>query len=450
MNRRELLQSMALTGVATTLGFPRWAVASDGAGPNGQHLVSIFLRGAADGLTVCAPIGESRYFDARPTLAISEADALPLDGFFALHPAAAGLKTLFDERDLAMVHASGLITAQRSHFAAQAVMEQGVDSADVPVENGWLGRYLTGLMPNDPLAAVALDKALPQSMAGFGAGLALGEIDRFGVRFDERAKQALSKAYVSDPLLAPTASAALIAADAIVPITELPAGENYPPGPLGLGLADTARLIHGESGLVVAAVNSGGWDHHDSQNEQIGPLLAQLGDALIAFRADLGDQWQRTTVIIQTEFGRRVHENASGGTDHGHGGVILAAGGGVNGGKVYGDWPGLAPDQLSAGQDLAVTTDYRQVLAEMLVRRMHVADVAGIFNGWSPGPWLDVFRPAAEAAGPSRSVHATASRLATRSHQAAPEFIPSSLEIPSIPRGLRPFSRIPGDWQHGH
>jgi len=441
MNRRELLQSMALTGAVSAIGIPRWVLAAGGASVNGQHLVSIFLRGAADGLSVCAPLGEARYFDARPTLAINEADALPLDGFFGLHPAAAGLKTLFDDQELAIVHASGLITSQRSHFAAQAAMEQGVDASDLPTGDGWLGRYLAQLMPEQPLAAVALDKAVPESMAGVGFALALGEIDQFGARFDDRAQYALNQAYTDDPLLAPTASAALTAVDAIAPIAGLPVGEGYPPGPLGTGLADTARLIRGESGLVVAAVNSGGWDHHDSQNAQIGPLLAQLAESLVAFRADLGDKWHDTTVIIQTEFGRRVRENASGGTDHGHGGVMLVAGGGVNGGLVYADWPGLAPGQLSAGEDLAVTTDYRQVLAEMLNRRFGLAETDAVFNGWQPGPWLDIFRPLAPIATPAKRAsraQASVGRASASTLDRRP-----GLDIPAFPRRFQPFGPLP-------
>jgi uncharacterized protein (DUF1501 family) len=432
MKRRELLQWMAFTGVASSA--PRWVLAAGQQSVSGKHLISVFLRGAADGLTVCAPLGEGRYFDARPTLAVAESSALPLDGFFGLHPAATGLKTLFDDGQLAVVHATGLASAQRSHFEAQAAMEHGIDAFDLAPVDGWLGRYLAGIIPDSPLTAVALDKAVPLAMTGIDHALALGAIDDFSLQLDARAQSALRMAYAADPLLAPTAEAALDAVSALAPIAELPTGTGYPPGPLGTGLADAARLIRGESGLVAAAVNSGGWDHHDSQAPQIEGLLAQLGDALVAFRNDLGEKWADTTVIVQTEFGRRLRENASSGTDHGHGGVMLAAGGGVNGGMVFADWPGLAPGDLSGGEDLAVTTDYRQVLAEMLARRFGVTDLEGVFPGWSPGPWQDIFQPAAATG--TAAAHGPAEFSVTRPRFVAPRSSTApALEIPPIPTG---------------
>ncbi|MGB0514160.1 MAG: DUF1501 domain-containing protein, partial [Wenzhouxiangellaceae bacterium] len=352
MQRRELLKWMALSG--TAMAAPGWVWAAGHGNANGQRLISVFLRGAADGLTLCAPLGESRYFDLRPTLALSESDALPLDTMFALHPAATGLKALYDAGELAIVHASGLATAQRSHFEAQAAMELGIDAPDLPPPDGWLGRWLGLENPDAPLSVVSLDKAVPRSMAGSEAALALGALDQFSLGLDPRAQKALRQAYARDPLLAPTAEAALIAAQEIAPIVDIPPGEGYPAGPFGTAMADAARLIKSDAELLTAAVNSGGWDHHDDQLQQIEPLLGQLGDALVALRDDLGPAWNDTTVIVQTEFGRRLAENASFGTDHGHGGVMLAAGGGVNGGRVYTDWPGLSPDALSAGEDLAV------------------------------------------------------------------------------------------------
>lgn len=435
MNRRELLHSMALAGAACTA--PRWVLATGRMASNGRHLISIFLRGAADGLTICAPLADARYFDSRPTLALDEATALPLDDVFGLHPAAGGLKALFDDGDLAIVHAAGLASPQRSHFEAQAAMESGTDAFDPAPGDGWLGRYLLGIAHDGPLSAVALDKAVPQAMAGIDHALALGALDQFSLQLDSQAQNALRQAYAADPLLAPTAEAALDAADALVPVSDLAVGEGYPDGPLGIALADAARLIRAESGLVAAAINSGGWDHHDNQAQQIGPLLAQLGDALAAFRADLGPRWADTTVVVQTEFGRRVRENASAGTDHGHGGVMLTAGGGVNGGRVHADWPGLATQDLTAGEDLAVTTDYRQVLAEMLARHFGVSDLQGVFPGWTPGPWLGIYDPVDPA--PARgsresSTLRTHARRADRKQAAGMQ----ALDIPAIPSGILP------------
>ena len=283
-------------------------------------------------------------------------------------------------------------------------------------------------------------------MTGIDHALALGEINQFSLQLDARAQAALGRAYAADPLLAPTAEAALNAAQALVPISDIPAGEGYPEGPLGTALADAARLIHGRSGLVAAAINSGGWDHHDNQVPQIEPLLAQLGNALAAFRADLGIKWADTTVIVQTEFGRRLRENASAGTDHGHGGVMLAAGGGVNGGRVYADWPGLAPQNLTSGEDLAVTTDYRQVLAEMLARQFGAVDLDAIFPGWTPAPWLGIFeRVAATGNGSAvRSSVVQSTGVQSIDSPAPPQHRPQSgpsagtLDVPVIPAGLMP------------
>ena len=392
MDRRELLKLMGISGgLAMT---PRWLLAAAGSGAAGgrDRVISIFLRGGADGLTICPPLGEARYFDLRPSLAVAEADALALDGFFGLNPAAGGLKALYDDGDLALVHASGLATAERSHFAAQSTMEQGFDAGESGAGDGWLGRYLNAIETPGALAAVALDTAVPQSMAGTPSALAVASIEDFGLGLGADARAALAAMYDGAPALEPTADGVFDAAAALAPVADIPGGEGYPEGPLGAALADTARLIKGETGLLAGAVNGGGWDHHDDQAARIAPLLTELGDALAAFRDDIGDQWQNTTVIVQTEFGRRAGENASAGTDHGHGGVMLAAGGGVNGGAVYGDWPGLGSGDLSAGEDLAVTTDYRQVLAELLARRLALADTGAVFADWRPGSWQGIFR----------------------------------------------------------
>ena len=402
MKRRTFLHAAALTGGAAMA--PRWAWSAADGLAGGDRLIAIYLRGGADGLTVCPPLGETAYFDARPTLAVTEGDALPLDGLFGLHPAAAGLKDLFDSGDLAVIHASGLQTAERSHFEAQATMELGVDAGDLKPVDGWIGRYLAERAPADPLAAVSLDAAVPKSMTGPVDALAIGRIDEFQVALGPLDRSALLAAYAGDPLLMPTAGGVFQAADALGPAAALAPGANYPQGQLGGALADCARLIKADVGLQVAAIDGGGWDHHDDQAEQIDPLLADLGGALAAFREDIGSAWDTTSVVVMTEFGRRVRENASLGTDHGHGGVMFAAGGGVNGGTVYGDWPGLGPGDLSDGQDLRVTTDYRQVLAELLVRRLGSVDPVGVLGGWSPGPDLGLFRPAGvPAAEPGRA-----------------------------------------------
>lgn len=392
MQRRELLK--LITAVPVLAAFPRWSFAA-GNGASRDRLIYIYLRGGADGLTLCPPVGDPRYYDLRPTLAIPEVDALALDAMFGLHPAALGLKSLFDEGELAVVHACGLATAQRSHFEAQSATEQGIDADDPAFGTGWVGRYLNGIEAASPLAAIALSPAVPQAMAGSAAALAMASVDGFGLELDDDLLAVLGALYQADATLQPTADSVFSAAQALGPITAIDPGADYPQGELGGALADAGRLIKGGAGLVAAALNFGGWDHHDNQAARMGPLATELGDALAAFRADVGAEWDNTAVVVQTEFGRRAAENASAGTDHGHGGAMLVAGGGVDGGRVYGDWPGLSTGVLSAGEDLAVTTDYRQVLAELLAQRLAVTDLGGVFGDWQPGPWQGIFLPRA-------------------------------------------------------
>lgn len=392
MQRRELLKMM--TAVPALAAFPGWAIAA-GDDLGRDRLIYIYLRGGADGLTLCPPVGDASYYDLRPTLAIPEGDALPLDAMFSLHPAAAGLKGLFDAGDLAIVHACGLATAQRSHFEAQSATEQGIDAIDPAFGTGWVGRYLNAINITTPLGAVALDSAIPQVMAGSSAALAMASVDDFGLVLSEELRKVLGELYDSDEILDLTADAVFSAADAIQPIADIGPGVDYPQGELGGALADAGRLIKGEAGLMAAAINFGGWDHHDNQAARMEPLAAELGDALAAFREDIGAEWDNTVVVVQTEFGRRAGENASAGTDHGHGGVMLLAGGGVAGGQVVGDWPGLNAGALSAGEDLAVTTDYRQVLAELLVQRLSLTELSGILCDWQPVPWQGIFLPRA-------------------------------------------------------
>lgn len=387
-SRREVLKMMAVT--AGTLAVPRWVFAADGSAASRDRVISIFLYGGADGLTVVPPLGDPAYFDMRPTIAVAESAALPLDGFFGLHPVATGLKALYDEGSLAIVHAAGLANAQHSHFSAQAAMQQGINPGDASVGTGWLGRYLVGMVHPDPLAAVAIGTSVPRSMGGAGYALAVKDVDGFELRFDASARATLADVYANHALLAPTAQSVFEAVDVMDRVADIPPGAGYPDGELGHALSETARIIKSEAGLIVAGVSLGGWDHHDALTQRMPGVLGELSAALLAFREDIGsDEWANTTVVVQTEFGRTARENASGGADHGHGGVMLAAGGGVNGGKVYGSWPGVAPADLDEG--MAVTTDYRQVLAEMMATRLGAPPADTILPGFTPQPWQGIF-----------------------------------------------------------
>ncbi len=395
MQRREVLKWMAIGGSAAAAPAWVWPVAQSQ--HPGHHLIVLFLRGGADGLSLVPPLGESRYFDLRPQLATVESEALVLDSFYGLHPAAGALKTLFDAGDLALVHACGLPTAERSHFEAQAIMELGIDAGEFAGGNGWLARYLATLNGGMPLAAVALDRATPLSMAGLETALAIGQIDEFNLSLERKSRDIFEALYRLDPLLHPTAESVFSAVDALGPAQQAAPGQDYPETELGVSLSDAARLIKSGVGLHAAAINTGGWDTHEGQLEEFGGLVGNLGEALLAFRNDLGTQWQDTTVIVQTEFGRRVAQNASGGTDHGHGGVMLVTGGRVAGGQVLGAWPGLHESALSDGQDLAVSVDYRQVIAEVLASAFGVADFTPVFGDWQPGSWQGLFRSGSDA-----------------------------------------------------
>lgn len=391
-NRREVLKLMALGGSATVV--PRWVFASGNATVNRDRVISIFLHGGADGLTVVPPLGDARYFDLRPNLAIPESEALALDGFYGLHPAATGLKSLYDEGTLAVIHAAGLDTAEHSHFSAHAAMEQGINPGDERTGTGWLGRYLSGIADAEPLAAIGIGAATPPSMIGASNALAVSSIDDFELKFDDGARSALADIYANDPLLDGTAQLVFDAVDDLAAVADIPPGEGYPEGELGHALSETARIIKSGSGLLVAGLGLGGWDHHNDQQRYMPGVLTELSQSVHAFREDIGGEWANTTVVVQTEFGRSAMENASGGTDHGHGGVMFAAGGNVNGGRVYGDWPGLGTGTSSgAGAEVDVTTDYRQVLSELLVQRLGVLTGGTIFPGFTPQALQGIFAP---------------------------------------------------------
>jgi uncharacterized protein (DUF1501 family) len=314
-------------------------------------LVVLFQRGAADGLNVVVPFGDRHYAALRPTIAVPppaarcEGAGIDLDGFFALHPALAPLADLYRAGRLAAVHAVGSPAPTRSHLDAQDDVESatpGVGSS----RDGWLDRYLRATRgPADaPLRAVSLTGTIPRSLQGEAGAVAL-------------ARSGCFEAHDRDALA------------------------DYPSGALGEALRRIARLIKAEAGVEIACADSAGWDHHTNESVQLAPKLAELGRALAAFDRDLGSRMQEVVVLTVSEFGRAARENGSGGTDHGHGNVLLALGGPVRGGRVYGRWPGLAPEELHEGRDLAATTDFRDVFAEIVVRHLGLVDAAPVFPG---------------------------------------------------------------------
>lgn len=385
-------------------------------------LVCLFQRGAADGLSMVVPFGDPDYFKLRKEIALaapsSRAGAdgvLDLDGRFGLHPALRPLHELYGAGEMAVLHACGNPHASRSHFEAQDLMESGV-GADKHEATGWLNR-LVGACPEDEarraaLRAVAMTSQLPRSLHGPADALAIPDLGKFGVRDAGLSKGGRSGGDMAAMGEAPRAGAAkgfedlyeTAVGDAlhgagrdgfaamdllrkVDPARYRPAnGAEYPRGSFGRSLSQVVQLIKADVGLEVAFVEIGGWDTHANQGAGEGQLanrLRELGGGLAALHRDLGAKMSDVLVLTMSEFGRTARQNGNRGTDHGSGTAFFALGGGVRGGRVLGDWPGLAPGKLFEGRDLAITTDYRDFFAEACVRHMGVdqTNLAGIFPG---------------------------------------------------------------------
>lgn len=361
----------------------------NGNGDAKNALVVIFLRGGADGLNMVVPIEDDSYYTARPLVGISKKETLPLDGMFALNPQLAPLADLYRDGDLAIVHCAGSEDQTRSHFEAQDSMEHGGTAG-----GGWLGRYLRYRpnAPGGPLAAVAIGSAAPEVLRGAPATVVMESFSDFAL--GERAPAALSalgRLYASEPGALGAAARSTLAA--LGQIAELNEGgytpENgalYPKSQLGDGLCHVARLLKAKVGLEVACLDLGGWDSHFASGTLMNPLMKQLANGMAAFRADLNGAMQSTTLVVMTEFGRRVYENASLGTDHGRASVMFVMGGGVRGGKVYCDWQGLSMDKLEAPGDLPVQNNYRDVLAPILARHSGIEDYSRVFPDYALSP----------------------------------------------------------------
>jgi len=406
VSRRVFMKQGAFAFV--TLGFAPSFLARTAfaAGRNGRpkQLIAIFQRGAVDGLSVVVPFGESEYYRGRPSIAIGrpgsgDGAAVDLDGFFVFNPRLQPLKPLWDARQLAIVHACGSPDSTRSHFDAQDYMETatpGVKSTG----DGWLNRYLQARRDEHatPFRAVALTTQLPRMLQGTAPALAVNQIGQFGIRAGQSsdaigASFEAEYAAAADTVLNGTGREAFNAIKmlkATDPAKYQPAaGVEYPRSPFGQALRQIAQLTKSDVGLEVAFADIGGWDTHVRQGAAQGQLATRLDDfarAIAALVADLGDRMEDTVVLTMSEFGRAVNENGNGGTDHGHGNAMMVVGGGVRGGRVYGKWPGLAPDRRYEGRDLAVTTDFRDVFSEIVARHLGVADPRPIFPGYNVQP----------------------------------------------------------------
>jgi len=400
-SRRVFLKGSALAmfGVGA---LPTWlsrsVYAADDSDRRKKILVAIFQRGAVDGLNVVIPFGEQRYYDLRPSLAIPKPDgtpssALDLDGFFGLHPSLAPLKPMFDAQQLAIVDAVGSPDPTRSHFDAQDYMESGTPGFKA-TSDGWMNRALPKIAgTGSPMRAVSLGASLPRSLRGRNDALAVNNLNDFQVR-DPKAAAAFESMYehTLDTTLHGTGKETFSAVKIMQSIqkqTYTPAnGAKYPGGRFGQSLQQIARLIKADVGLEVAFADIGGWDTHVNEvgaQPAVGQLannLSDFGQALAAFYQDLGDRMEDVAIATMSEFGRTAKENGNRGTDHGHANVMFVIGGGIRGGKVYGDWPGLAEEQLNEGRDLALTTDFREVLGELVVKHLGNPNLNAVFPGY--------------------------------------------------------------------
>jgi uncharacterized protein (DUF1501 family) len=401
-SRRVFLKGSALAmfGVGS---LPSWlsrsVFAADGEPQRKKILVAIFQRGAVDGLNVVVPFGESRYYELRPSIAIPKPDstsnsAVDLDGFFGLHPSLAPLKPMFDARQLAIVDAVGSPDPTRSHFDAQDYMESGTPGFKA-TSDGWMNRALPKIAgPASPVRAVSLGANLPRTLRGRNDALAVNNLNDFQVR-DPKGAVTFESLYANsrDPLLHATGKETFNAVKIMQSIQKqsyTPANQaKYPNGRFGQSLQQIARLIKADVGLEVAFADIGGWDTHVNEvgaQPALGQLannLSDFGQSLAAFHQDLGDRMEDVVVVTMSEFGRTARENGNRGTDHGHANVMFVIGGAVQGGKVYGDWPGLGEEQLYEGRDLALTTDFRDVLGELVSKHLGNSNLKAVFPGYS-------------------------------------------------------------------
>ncbi|HEV2136034.1 MAG TPA: DUF1501 domain-containing protein [Terracidiphilus sp.] len=406
ISRRFFLHhgALAIAGTAAIPSFlVRSVLAEAAAAVPGRRLVVIFQRGAADGLNVVVPYREKNYYSLRPTIAIPQNQVLDLDGFFGLHPALASFKPLYEQGHLAIVHAAGSPSMNRSHFDAQDYMESGTPDVK-STRDGWLNRALQAQdaccrQHHTDFRALALGPEVPLTLTGRIPAIAITNVNGFSVAGRGPVLSPAAEAF--EAMYADTGDHILHAAgdetfDAVKmlrdanPAQYQPAsGANYPNSEFGNSMRQIAQLLKANLGVEAAFTDVLGWDTHHAQGGVQGQLanrLRDFSDSIAAFWRDMGDSAENITVVTMSEFGRTAHENGTGGTDHGHANAMFVLGAHVNGGKVYGRWPGLANEQLNQGRDLALTTDYRQVLGEIVSQTLGAENLDLIFPGAGMAP----------------------------------------------------------------
>lgn len=400
--RRFFLRNGALA-LAGTTALPAFLTraayaATVEATAQGKRLVVIFQRGAVDGLNMVVPWREPNYYAMRPTIAIPQQKVLDLDGFFGLHPAMRSLEPLYQQGHLAVVHAAGSPDGTRSHFDAQDYMESGTPGVKA-TRDGWLNRALQAedlrrKGQNTAFRAVALGADVPRTLSGKIPTLAISNVQDFAVGGRGPKPAPVSIAFESmydqssDSILHSAGDStfeAIRMLRATDPGHYTPSSNaNYPDSVFAKNMKQIAQLLKADLGVEAAFTDLTGWDTHENQGGAEGQLanrLRDFSDSIAAFWRDMGDGAENVALVTMSEFGRTAHQNGTGGTDHGHANAIFVLGGAVKGGKVYGKWPGLANEQLNEGRDLAITTDYRQVLGELVAKTMAAPNLEIAFPG---------------------------------------------------------------------
>ena len=414
LSRRDFIKmaTISVGGFALAPALPSWiprmAFAPQGVEPQGDLLVCIFQRGGMDGLNAVIPHGDADYYHLRSQLAIAEPSSgndktgIDLDGFFGLHPSLRPFKDLWDEKALAVVHAVGSPDPTHSHFDAMDYMERGTPG-EKTIATGWIGRHLqTAPWQNtSPFRAIGMGGIMQASLRGPIPVTTLQSIADFHLQGDvnqlSEIRQRLDSLYGLGSSLDNAAKDTFNAVDLLSKVNisnYTPAGgAQYPQTEYGMALQQVAQIAKADIGLEVACVDIGGWDTHNAEGATDGELpklLDELSSGLAALYKDMGERAKKMTVVTMSEFGRRAHENGSGGTDHGHGNCMFVLGGGINGGKVYGQWPGLAADKLYGPGDLNVTTDYRDVLGEIVQKRLKNSQMSQVFPDYTEGKNLGI------------------------------------------------------------
>ncbi len=400
LGRRRFMQGVAATGagaVATTMFGDALRQASFGATTGRNVLVVISFRGGIDGMGMVVPHGDPAYYTARPGIAVPRESLIARDDMFGLHPGLEKLQWLYDGGELAAVHAVGMERPNRSHFLAMEEIEDADPTSSV--RRGWVNRMIGLNGTRTTSEAIHLTSPIvPTMLVGSQPTLSADRLDRVALsgaddKWTSRRHSQLQTMWGSTPgafgdgarsALETVKRLAPVAAETYHPSNGVAYPDAWPAADLSAALKDTAHLVRADVGTEVVSIDYGSWDMHSDYGKlaygEMQSMTTAFAGALNAFMRDLGALRSRVTVVTISEFGRRVAENGNGGLDHGWGNMMLLAGAGVKGGRYYGQWPGLGAGKLVDG-DLAVTTDYRNVLGEIIRSRFPDRSVGKVFPG---------------------------------------------------------------------